>query len=95
MQPPPDVIGWPLEDAERMLSAAGIGWTLRWTEWTGRLPGREGARPEGGTWVLAQRLLGPAEALLVVARFAYDARGRTAAGGPAEGANRSPAREGG
>ncbi len=94
--PPPDLGGWPLEDAERLLAAAGLRWTVRHTLWTGRLPGSAppGARPEGATRVLAQRQRGPAEIDLVVARFAYDARGRSSAGSPAGGAA-APDRQGG
>ena len=92
---PPDTTGWPLREAERILSEAGIRWSILWTAWTGRLPVEAGARPEGGPWVLAQRMRGVRDVVLVVARFAYDARGCTAAGGPAAGDDGSPAREGG
>lgn len=95
LESPPDVTGWPLADAERILSEAGLRWSVRWTAWTGRLPAQSGARPEGGPWVLAQRMRGAQDAVLVVARFGYDARGRTAAGGPAAVDDGPPAREGG
>ena len=93
-QPPPDVTGWPLEEAERMLSEAGVRWDVRWTAWTDRLPSAAGERPAGGAWVLAHRTLGARDALLVAARFAYDARG--AAGGGAIAVDHRPrTREGG
>ncbi len=94
VQPPSDVTGWPLDEAERVLSELGVRWAVRWTAWTGRLPQGSGDRPAGGAWVLAHRVLGPQDALLVVARFAYDARG-IAAGGPAVGGNGTRTREGG